>query len=369
MSPARPPELMRQQNRSSVLATIQQRGPISRVELAQLLDLNPATITRITRTLLEEDLIREIGEGSNQGAGRKPVLLTFNHRAQLLIAVHIQAGSATGVVADLAGTFLIRRTVLLASRRLSETLLPFFEELMESDPSYSPRLAAACIGGIQTREEEENLSQALNSSLGIPVMTAETAELAALGEAEWGAAQGQHHFALFYLGNYSQGCIYLDGQTRVGGLGLALDGISLANRLCDAGLVALARQALEAGERSALHMMSGQVHLSANMIFEAARQHDPLAQRIVDSAAQDLAWSAAWLSNALALSHVVLGGPWVHAASLLIPAAAVRLNNLIEKPPVLVPTGLGDDAPVLGAIWLMLNHLNQTSKRHTWETD
>jgi predicted NBD/HSP70 family sugar kinase len=369
MSPARLPELMRQPSRSSVLATIQQRGPISRVELAQLLDLNPATITRITRTLLDEDLIREIGEGSNQGAGRKPVLLTFNHRAQLLIAVHVQAGSATGVVADLAGTFLIRRTVLLSSQHLSPALMPLFEDLIESDPSYGPRLAAACVGGVHLHEEEENLSQTLSSTLGIPVITAETVELAALGEAEWGAVQGQRHFALFYLGGHSQGCAYLHGETRLGGLGLALDGTPLAARLCDAGLVTLARNALETGERSALHAMAGQARLSANMIFEAARQHDPLAQRIVNSAAQDIAWAAAWLSNALALNHVVLGGSWVQAASLLIPTAAAHLASLTAKPPLLVPVGLGDDASILGAVWLMLNHLNQTSKRHVWETD
>ncbi len=369
MSPARPPELMRQQSRSSVLATIQQRGPISRVELAQLLDLNPATITRITRTLLDEDLIHETGEGSNQGAGRKPVLLTFNHRARLLIAVNVQADSATGVVADLAGTFLVRRTVLLSSPRLLDALTSLFEDLIEFDPSYRPRLVAAGIGGVHLDQEADHLSQTLSSALGIPVTTAETVELAALGEAEWGAVQGQRHFALLYLGSYSQGCVYLGGETRLGGLGLAPDGTPLAERLCDAGLVALARRALEAGERSALQAMASQARLSANMIFEAARQHDSLAERIVNAAAQEIAWAAAWLSNALALSHVVLGGTWVQAASLLIPAAASHLNQLTEKPPALVPVGLGDDAPVLGAIWSMLDHLNQTSKRHVWETD
>ena len=355
------PELMRHPNRASILTTIQARGPISRVELAQLLDLNPATVTRITRTLLDEGLICEIGEGASQSAGRKPVLLSFNHRAQLLIAVHAQSEWMTGVVADLAGTFLTRRTILLSARLSARTLLPLFEDLLGTDPSYRSRLTTACVGWTHPDEIDHNLCQALSDTLGISVVAAEAAELAALGEAEWGAAQSQRHFALFFLGGASRACIFLDQRTRAGGLGLAPTGEPLADRLCDAGLVAQAQQALESGEHSALHHMAERAHLSAGMIFEAARQHDAIAQRVVDSAAGDIAWAAAWLSDALALNSVILGGTWHHAADILIPLAAAKMEAFSDSPPTLIPVGLGDDAPILGAIRFMLEQVKLTA--------
>jgi N-acetylglucosamine repressor len=355
------PELMRHPNRASILTTIQGRGPISRVELAQLLNLNPATVTRITRTLLDEGLICEIGEGASQSAGRKPVLLSFNHRSQLLIAVHAQPGWMTGVVADLAGTFLTRRTILLSSKPSARSLLPLFEDLLGTDPSYRSRLTTACVGWTHPDKIDDSLCQTLSDMLGISVVTAEASELAALGEAEGGAAQGQHHFALFSLESVSRACIYLDRRTRAGGLGLAPTGEPLADRLCDAGLVAQVQHALESGERSALQHMTERGHLSAGMIFEAARQHDALAQRVVDSAAGDIAWAAAWLSDALVLNSIVLGGTWHHAADILVPLAAAKMNALTDNPPALVPVGLGDDAPILGAVQFMLEQVKWTA--------
>jgi predicted NBD/HSP70 family sugar kinase len=351
------PELMRHPNRASILATIQGRGPISRVELAQLLDLNPATVTRITRTLLDEGLICEIGEGASEGAGRKPVLLGFNNRAQLLIAVHAQPGWMTGVVADLAGTFLTRRTILLSSRLSARALLPLFEDLLGTDPSYRSRLTTACVGWTHPDKIDDSLCQTLSDTLGISVLAAQASELAALGEAEGGAAQGQHHFALVSLGSASRACIYLDRRTRVGGLGLAPTGELLTERLSDAGLIAQVQYVLESGEHSALQHMTERAHLSAAMIFEAARQHDPLAQRVVDSAAEDIAWVAVWLSDALVLDTIVLGGTWHHAADILIPLAAAKMNALSDNPPALVPVGLGDDAAVFGAVQFMLERV------------
>jgi len=348
----RAPELMRQQNRASILATIQEHGPISRVELAQMLDLNPATVTRITRTLLEEGLIHEIGEGTSQNAGRKPVLLEFNHRSRLLIGVVILPGGVTGVVADLAGTILTRRTILPPAHLTFESILPLFEDLLEADPNYQPRLTAACIG---MWAQDDALAEALSSTLCIPVFTAEIARLAALGEAAWGAAQGQQEFALFYLGSHSSACLYFDGQTRAGGLGLSPEGESLSSRLCDASLISLTQQALAEGEASALR---NHTRLSANMVFEAARQHDVLAQQVVNQIADDLAWSVAWWVDALGLEYIILGGSWHHAADVLIPAVYRQVRSF--KLPALIPTGVGDDAPILGTIRLMLDQINLT---------
>lgn len=349
MHPIRAPELMRQQNRASILAIIQEHGPISRIELAQLLDLNPATVTRITRALLEEGLITEIGEGTSQSAGRKPVLLEFNHRAQLLAGVVVRATEMTGIIGDLAGTVLSRRTALLSSQAAIE---PFIEDLLKVDPSYHPRLTATCIG---LSHPDATLLETLSNTLHVPVTITEPVRLSTLGEAAWGSAQGQRTFALFDLGSTSSVGVYLDGQTQVGGLGLSLSGKSLSARLCDAGLITQVKQALLAGEPSALCHMAER--LSTGMIFEAARQHDPLALRVIQVAADELAWAAVSLADILSLDCVILGGTWFHAADILIPMMQDRMGTFDLRQPLVLSAGLGDEAPLLGAIKLLLDQV------------
>jgi predicted NBD/HSP70 family sugar kinase len=349
MHPLRAPELMRQQNRAVILATIQEHGPISRIELAQILNLNPATVTRITRTLIEENLITEVGEGTSQSAGRKPVLLEFNNRAQLLAGVVVRASEMTGIVADLAGTVLVRRTQLKPPQLESAPLLALFEDLFDTDPSYAPRVTAACVG--LPDADHTALTESIST---IPLFKADMATLTALGEVEWGMAQGYRHFALLDLGAYSKLCTYLDGQTQVGDLGLSSDGESLSERVNDAGLVRHMEQVLAAGESSALCHQ----RLSSAMIFEAARQHDPAALRVVRSAADDIAWAAAAISTMLTLDTVFLGGSWHYALDLLIPLIQDKLDTFQIKGPALIPTGLGDDAPLLGTIKLMLQQIS-----------
>ncbi len=358
MNPPRAPELMRQQNRNVILETIEEGGPISCKDLAHLLNLNPATVTRITRVLLEEDLICETGEGESQRAGRKPVMLSFNHRARLLIGTHITAREISAVIADMAGTVLTRRTLLAPNNNTAETLLALFEDLLAADPSYTRRLAAASVNHFapQTPDIVDTLSVTFN----MPVLTATEAVLAAIGEIAWGTAQDQTHFALLYLGTHSGSCSYLDGMFRAGGLGITPQGEPLSARLCDQGLIAQARDLLGTDTASALHSLNLTDRLSVSRIIEAARQRDPVALTVVHNTAHDIAHAALWLANLLALDLVILAGAWQSAADVLIPAINDHLADLHHPTLAVVPAALGSDAALLGAVQWALNQLDIT---------
>ena len=51
-------DLVKQVNAAAVYRIIDQQGPISRVKVAEISQLAPASVTKITRQLLEHDLIR-----------------------------------------------------------------------------------------------------------------------------------------------------------------------------------------------------------------------------------------------------------------------------------------------------------------------
>ena len=349
MSAHRAPELMRQQNRTVILETIQERGPISRVELARLLKLNPATVTRITRVLLEEGLIQESGEGINTGTGRKPVLLSFNLRARLLIGLHLTPHDMTGIVTDMAGNILARQT-LLAPTVSAHTTQTLIHELLSADPSYQRCLAAVCLNTTHNSEALAATVSALQESIGVPVCVEETAILAALGEAEWGAAHGQSHFALLYLDEISRSCAYLDGTLHAGGMGTDAALQPLSARLNSRHIVARAQTLLDEFPESAFGQLTASVRLSVGVVFEAARQHDPLALALLDEVIADLAQAVAHVSDVLALDFLVLGGTWQQAADVLIPAVQKHLTGRGGPAPTLIGSGLGTDAPLLGAI-------------------
>lgn len=354
MSQSSTPELMRQQNRAIVLATIQEQGPISRIELANLLGLNPATITRITRDLIEEGLVKEEGEGENKGAGRKPVLLRFNHGARLVIGIHIGSQQVTGVIADLASNILTRRTMLLAPQLTLPMLSALIDELLDDNPSYRQCLAALCVGS-STLNPITQLMAGLKQKFPVPILPLETVTLATMGEAEVGGMQEQHAFALFYLGAKSYSCLYLNGQAHVGQIGLSRDGRPLAEIICDSGLIEIFAALLADGVSSALT-----ANTRARLIFDAARREDPAARQAVEIVVNELAFALVWTAHALNLTHIVIAGAWLTAADLLLPLVEDRLQSLTATPPVISAAKLGDESPLIGAVQMAVKMIDKT---------
>lgn len=67
---------IRERNESNILNMIIHQREISRAELAELTNLNKASVSSITKSLLDKNLVLEsrIGKASTQG-GRKPIML------------------------------------------------------------------------------------------------------------------------------------------------------------------------------------------------------------------------------------------------------------------------------------------------------
>lgn len=344
------PELMRQQNRAILLQAIQEQGPISRIDLASLLNLNPATITRIVRMLMDEGLVIEEGEGENKGAGRKPVLLRFNHRARLIIGIHISHHQMTGMVADLGGNPLNRRTLRLAKKPSADALLALTEELFSENPGFRQRLVTICLGSERHPPDSLHaLRTELEHLLGLPVLCYDPAALAAVAEAEVGCMKAQAVFALFYLGHQSLSSLYINGQFHTGQLGLASNGQSLAEVVCEHGLI------------DAYHAANG---LSAapqpQLIFEAARNADPAALQAVETIAVAIAQAAAWMKYLAGIQHVVIAGSWIRSADLLIPAIKRQLTHLTEQAPEIWPAALKTEASLMGAVLMAVRVADTT---------
>ncbi len=72
-------------NAALVYRLIDEQGPLSRVRLAELAALAPASITKLSRQLLEAGLIREL-EAATPTVGRLAIALTCQDESLGLVA-------------------------------------------------------------------------------------------------------------------------------------------------------------------------------------------------------------------------------------------------------------------------------------------
>lgn len=81
-------KLIQELNRSIILKTIQNHGPISRSEIAKKNKISSTTVTAAVKKLIKQGLVYEEGIGKSSG-GRKPILLRFSSDSKFIIAVAI----------------------------------------------------------------------------------------------------------------------------------------------------------------------------------------------------------------------------------------------------------------------------------------
>lgn len=93
----------REINRQIVLTLIGTHQPVSRADLARLMETNRANVTFLINELLEEKLVREGAQGSEKVRGRKPTFLYLNPQKKFAVAVDVRASRTFLMITDSIG--------------------------------------------------------------------------------------------------------------------------------------------------------------------------------------------------------------------------------------------------------------------------
>lgn len=186
---------IREQNESLVLKGIIDHENISRAELSTLTGLNKASVSSITKTLLDDGLIFEtgIGSASIQG-GRKPIMLQFNPKAAAILSFDIGIDYLKGSLAYLDGTEILS----LQKKRITvdaKTVMPLLEQAIEElSIKANVEIVGLCtaVHGIVNENsivftpyydlDTVDLYQELTSRYEYPIFIENEANLASLGE-------------------------------------------------------------------------------------------------------------------------------------------------------------------------------------------
>ena len=98
---------MRRFNEATVLNTIREHGPISRIELARRIGLTESTITSIVRQLLSDELVCQDRMGRSTG-GRPPQFLRLNESWGVIVGIAIGVSTTIVALSDYSGKLISR---------------------------------------------------------------------------------------------------------------------------------------------------------------------------------------------------------------------------------------------------------------------
>ncbi|AVQ98185.1 transcriptional regulator [Oceanobacillus iheyensis] len=129
-------KLIQELNRSIILDSIRKNGPISRSEIAKLINISPTTVTSAVSDLINEGLVYEKGVGNSSG-GRKPVLLRFNPDTHSIIGVSVTNSYVKIADMNLEGKILrkeVHPTNQLKGQNIIHFILNVLDEFLVKKP-------------------------------------------------------------------------------------------------------------------------------------------------------------------------------------------------------------------------------------------
>lgn len=393
-------------NRAVIFRTIRESGKISRAELAKICQLNPSTVTHITRELLKQGLIEEVGFGESK-IGRPTSLLRIRSEHGYIIAVRLSRHNITGILTDFDMQHSIRQTVTSSS--LSHPIdisLPALLNLIQSLITEAGVERENILGiGICTPGPLDAtqgvlisppnfpgwpstpLKKIVHEATGFPTFLDNDANAAALAEKWFGGGREWDHFVYILIEDGIGGGLVINGDIYRGEHDVAGEighmTIDINGPTCDCGNIGCFElyaspksiedyvcKELANGYSSAILDLAGgdfsRVHF--DLIIEAALRQDPLALQALDALKTGLAAGLINVINTFDPETVVIGGRIGKAVEIILQDLRDEVRRRLMPrgdPEVIIALSeLKDDAPLIGAFSLVLRELFQNPEFH-----
>ena len=375
--------LMRSVNRSVILDLIRQRSPITRAKIASELSVSLPTVMRIVDTLVEEDLVRYVGNNESSG-GRPASLLEYNGQAYAVIGIDLGGTKMYGAVADLSGNIqheIIIPTNSNGADQNLDLLIDLIQKLLDAPRPDGQVIRGIGIGlpGVTLSREgivtwvpslgwrDLPIKAILEERFEYSVFIENDVNLIALGELNFGAGKGVHNLVCVAVGTgIGAGIIinqtlYRGFNQASGEIGYLLPDVTALGRNYDefgalenmASGLGIARRAREYFIANNIPMPDEE--LTAEDVFSAARDGKAWAQKITQDTIDLLSLTIANISALLNPEMIILSGGVIRSADLLIEPIRQRIQGATPFLPRIEASHLGSRAAVMGAIVMVLS--------------
>jgi predicted NBD/HSP70 family sugar kinase len=370
-----------------VLRPVYTKGPTSRSDLAEMLNLAPSLVGDLIRKALDDGILIEDGFAPSKG-GRRPILLKANPDYAKLIGVDIGRSRTRVVVADFASTVLTWKGLPTETSKGKDHVLEVVLSELKSHLARFPGVSAIGIAhsGVISPEtgtvlfwplvegwENTPLRQIVEDANRLPTfLVGDSVRAMAITEERFGQGKGLRRFVVVDVGLGVGSAIYLDGHLQIGRDGLAGelghttvdengDLCSCGNRGClelyssASAIMRRIRSELERGITSSLanEVRGRWDQLSLETIVAAAKAHDRLAERVLSEAGMHLGTALASVVNLLNPEKVILAGKVPQVAGEIILGPLLynlrqRALPLAVKDLPVVVSQFGEETAALG---------------------
>lgn len=389
--------MLRRMTASAVLDALRAGGPMTGSDLIDATGLARPTVHVVCNDLIRLGWIRETERRRPQGdsrRGRPARCYEFQRRAGLVLGV--DATDRVSVrLADLRGD-----RVAEAGQPLAHVSVPASERLAAVRRAIDSVLASAAVDpthvlalvmGVPTPVDADgrpvgreaylpglpgrDLRPEVGGRWGWPVLVENDANLAAWGERWRGVAAGIDDLVVMVADERLGSGLFLGGRPIRGHAGGAGElrfleligrvgstyGIACLVRTMGAEAVAeLGPREPAGGRGQRLWALAGgdPARVQTATVLEAARGGDEVALEIVDRVADRMAHAVAALAGMLDPELVVISGAVADDGDLFLDRIRRRLvPELIDSPPRVAMSTLGDQAVVVGAVRMALDHV------------
>ncbi|KPA52270.1 sugar metabolism global transcriptional regulator Mlc [Photobacterium lucens] len=348
---------IKRNNAGSVYKLIDLYGPISRIELSKRSQLAPASITKITRELIDAHLIKETQFQESSSRGRPAIGLVPANEGWQFLSIRLGRGYLTIALHALGGEILVEERqdieqlhqVDVVEKLLQEINVFFANHVSELD-----RITAIAVSlpglvnssdGVVLQMPHYNVSnlplgEIIHQETGLPVFIGNDTRSWALAEKLFGNSRGIANSILVSIHHGVGAGIVLDDnvlQGKTGNVGeLGHIQIKPYGKRCFCGnhgcletvasLQAILEQVktqLDAGHESMLSNMP----LTIEAVCDAAVEGDSLARQIIIELGHNLGQAIAIMVNLFNPQRILIGGEFNRAKSVLYPAIMERIRS------------------------------------------
>jgi predicted NBD/HSP70 family sugar kinase len=329
-----------------VALEVLRRGPISRAEIARRLQLSPGSLTRLSTPLLEQGLLREVGEYNDGRVGRPIRLLDVDADSKYFIGMKIKEDEIIAALTNLRGEIKTHRTQAITDQDAPAVIGQIAELTKDLGAGRDISGIGIGIGGL-IRDRSyvldarflgwRNLALAdmVADSTGIPTLVDN--DLIAFTEFEhwFGEGREDDRFAVITLGVGTGFGLVANGALVTGDdYGIGLVGhwpLDPAGPLCFAGHRGCATSILNS-DSIARHVSEA---LGRPVAYEEAldlcEQGDPAAMRVVEDAGRGLGRLIAAICNLTLPQRIIIAGEGVRLAA--VARSAVEAGIALDRDP------------------------------------
>ncbi|AUH01578.1 ROK family protein [Pectobacteriaceae bacterium CE70] len=353
-------DLVKQLNSAVVYRLIDQQGPISRIQIAEQSQLAPASVTKITRQLLERGFIKEVDQQASTG-GRRAISIICETRPFHTVAVRLGRYDATIALYNLQGRMLAEEHYSLPEKTqetLETALFKAIDHFIDTHQRRIRELIAISVvlpglvdpfaGMVRYMPhisiDNWPLVQHLQQHFKTHSFVGHDIRSLALAEHYFGATQDCQDSILIRVhrgtgaGILVNGQIFLGSNGNVGEIGhIQIDPLGerchcgnfgcLETVVSNAAIEKRIRNLLEQGYPSKLTPEECQI----SAICKAANRGDALAREVIEHAGQNLGKAISIAVNLFNPQRVVIAGEIAEAEKILLPAIQRCVNTQVLK--------------------------------------